>query len=471
MEGLLVFVFDSILKMNRFQSILDAQKANFFSNATKTYAWRIEQLERMERLLIDRQSEFKEALHDDFGKPPAEQVFELSVPLGVIKFFKENLKELMEPEEVKLPLGLSKQGHKGMIYREPFGPTLVIGPFNAPIILLVDPAVTALAAGNPVVLKPANSTANVASLFRKYIPQYFEPESVSIVTGGRNEISALLELPFDFIFFTGSSRVGKIVMKAAADNLTPVILELGGQNPTIVDDTANLDAAAKRICWGHNAISGQWCVAPGYVYVHEDVATDFIDKLCAETINMYGRNPQRSPDFARMITEQDAERVASYIIPEKVVLGGRYDIKSRFVEPTYLYPSTWDDPAMQQEVFGPVLPILPYNNLIETIEIIKSKPRPLAGYIFSENQENIQRFINSIPFGGGCINHTNLHSWIDALPFGGVGYSGMGKYYGKAGFDALSNTKSLFIGTTQAEIDVFPPYAEKDVKQTLKLFE
>lgn len=456
--------------MNKFQNILDVQKEFFYTDATKTYEWRMDQLNRMEKFLRDNQEAFCKALYQDFHKPSFEQLFEITVPLGVIKYYKDNLKQLMTPEQVEIPKGLEATGNRGIIYKEPFGSTLVIGPFNAPVLLLLDPAIAALAAGNPVVLKPANTTPTVAALFQELIPQYFEPEAVNIVTGGREEITELLQLPFDFIFFTGSSNVGKVVMRAAAENLTPIILELGGQNPTIVDETANLDIAVDRIAWGHNAISGQWCIAPGYVYVHESIAEEFIDRLKASIRKMYGDNPQESPDLARMISEHDAERVASYIIPEKVVIGGRYDVASRYVEPTVLYPSTWDDPALQQEIFGPVLPVMSYSDLREVAGIIKRKPKSLAAYIFSKNQQNIDYFLNSVSFGGGCINQTNLHCWIDSLPFGGVGYAGMGKYYGKAGFDALSNTKAMLVGNPDLELDVFPPYAGKDISASLSLF-
>ncbi|MEI3791263.1 MULTISPECIES: aldehyde dehydrogenase family protein [unclassified Chryseobacterium] len=457
--------------MNKYQSLFDTQKEFFYTDVSKTYQWRMDQLNRLEKMLLENQETFCQALKTDFNKPPFEQLFEITVPLGNIKYYKENLKQLMVPEAVAIPKGLEETGNKGIIYKEPFGVTLVIGPFNAPILLLLDPAIAALAAGNPVILKPANTTPTVAALFQELIPKYFEPEAVNIVTGGREEITALLELPFDFIFFTGSSAVGKVVMRAAAENLTPIVLELGGQNPTVVDETANLDIAVDRIVWGHMAISGQWCIAPGYVYVHESIADEFLDKLKASVVKMYGEDPSLSPDFARMISEHDTERVASYIIPEKVILGGRFDVKSRYVEPTILYPSTWEDPAMQQEIFGPVFPILVYKDLKEIVEIIKRKPKSLAAYFFSKNQQNIDYFLNSVSFGGGCINQTNLHCWIDSLPFGGVGYAGMGKYYGKAGFDALSNTKAMLIGNPDLELDVFPPYEGKDIAKNLSIFE
>ena len=456
--------------MQDFQSIFHKQSEFFLTDASKSYQWRIEQLDRMEKLLTENQEAFCQALYEDFGKPPVEQMLEISVPLGVINYYRKHLKQLMQPEEVELPEGLAASGNRGVIYKEPYGVTLVIGPFNAPILLLLDPAIAALAAGNPVILKPANTTRNTASLFENLVPKYFKPEAVVVVTGGREEITELLKLPFDFIFFTGSSRVGKIIMKAAAEHLTPVILELGGQNSTIVDETANLDIAADRIAWGHNALSGQWCIAPGYVYVHESVADEFLNRLKKAVRKMYGEDPMQSPDFARMISEKDTERVASYILPEKVILGGRFDIEKRYVEPTLLYPSAWEDPALQQEVFGPVLPIMPYRDLKDIVHIIKRKPKSLAAYIFSKNKKHIDYFLNAVSFGGGCVNQTNIHCWIETLPFGGVGKSGMGKYYGKAGFDALSNAKAMLIGNPDVELDIFPPYAEKDIWKNLSVF-
>lgn len=455
---------------NPFQNVFDKQHSSFFSNRTKSRDWRLDQLARMEQMLLDHRERWCDALFQDFHKPPFEQEFEISVPMGNIAYYRDNLDQLMAPEEIPISEGLAKLGHRGVIRREPFGVTLVIGPFNAPILLLLDPAIAALAAGNPVILKPANTTPATAALFAELIPQYFDPQDVSVVTGGREEISALLELPFDFIFFTGSSAVGKVVMRAAAENLTPVILELGGQNPTVVDETADLDQAADAIAWGHNAISGQWCIAPGYVCVHDSVADDFVEMLKASVTKMYGVDPAQSPDFARMISEKDTTRVASYIVPEKIVLGGRSDVAGRYVEPTLLYPSHWSDPAMQQEVFGPVLPILTYSVLGELIDKIKTREKPLAAYIFSQDEAAIERFLTSVSFGGGCVNLTNLHCWVGSLPFGGVGYSGMGKYYGKAGFDALSNAKSLLIAPAENGIDVYPPYAGKDIAAMLQPF-
>ena len=456
---------------NQFLELFDRQADHFQSDATKSIEWRIEQLDRMARMLDENREELCEALFADFRKPRFEQMVEINVPLGVVNFYRDNLEDLMRPEEVEIPSGLAATGHKGVIYKEPYGVTLVIGPFNAPILLLLDPAIAALAAGNPVILKPANSTPHTADILSKLIPKYFSPECVSIVTGGREEITDLLRLPFDFIFFTGSTAVGKIVMRAAAEHLTPVILELGGQNPTIVDETANIEIAAERIVWGHNAIAGQWCVSPGYVCAHESIADQLVDAMRKSIARMYGNDPQRSPDFARLISEQDAERVRSYILNDKVIAGGEADIGDRYVAPTILYPTAWEDPAMQQEIFGPVLPVLSYTDLKALMRKIKAKPKPLAAYVFSKRQKNIDNILHSLSFGGGCVNQTNIQSWVDSLPFGGVGLSGMGKYYGKAGFDALSNSKAMLIGNPDEELDIFPPYAEKDLSKVLAPFQ
>ncbi|MEM9427577.1 MAG: aldehyde dehydrogenase family protein, partial [Pseudomonadota bacterium] len=352
-----------------YQGLLDCQRENFLMDVTKTRAWRLDQPDRIARMLTEQEEAWKAALHTDFGKPPFEQMFEITVPLGNVTYYCEHLDDLMTPEEVSLSEGCKNAGHRGVIHKKPFGVTRVIGPFNAPILLLPDPAIAALAAGNPVILKPANTAPANAALFAELVPQYFEPENVAVVTGGRQEISVLLDLPFDFIFFTGSSTVGKVVMRAAAQHLAPVILELGGQNPTVADRTANLRVSADRIAWGHNAISGQWCIAPGYVYVHAAVADAFLSELKAALTRMCGENPIQSPDFARMISEKDTKLVASYILPEKIVHGGGFDIEQRFIDPTVLYPSTWDDTALQQEVFGPVLPVLPYSDLGEVIDV------------------------------------------------------------------------------------------------------
>src|SRR5476651_2433181 len=285
---------------NQFQKVFDKQKAYFLSDATKSYEWRIEQLTRLERMLGENAETFKEALATDFKTASFEPQQEIMVCLGSIAETKEKLQGWMKPEPVILPKRMSDTGHSAFIYREPYGVTLIIGPFNAPIVLLLEPLINALSAGNNAIVKPSESVSHVSATFAKLIPQYFEEEAVAVVTGGKETVTQLLELPFNFIFFTGSTKVGKVVMRAAAEHLTPVLLELGGQNPVLVDKSANLKEAARKIIWGGTAFAGQWCVRPGYIYVEESVADFFFFQAEDGIRDMYGDDPANSPDFSRI---------------------------------------------------------------------------------------------------------------------------------------------------------------------------
>jgi len=333
-----------------------------------------------------------------------------------------------------------------------------MGPFNGPLLSLLRPAITALAAGNTCILKVSDAP-NTGRLLMELVPQYFAPEAVVAITGGPTEVAELLRLPFDFIFFTGSTRVGKIVMRAAAENLTPVVLELGGQNPAIVDETANVRDAAKKLVWGATAWGGQWCTSPGYVYVHQRVADEFIAEGRKAVIEVYGENPKENPDYSRIISALEVRRLAQLVDREKVITGGGYDEAERYFEPTILYPVVWTDKVMQGEIFGPILPILRYSNLQDAISQIKSRPRPLAGYIFSTDQHSIDQFVSGLSFGGGAVNQTNVHVYLDSIPFGGVGESGIGSGNGKYGFDSMTHAKSILISPPDVNIaHVYPPF-------------
>src|SRR5215475_1469364 len=379
---------------SRFMDLFDRQKAYFNTNVTKSYEWRIDQLDRLSRMLSENMGALSEAVGSDFKTALSEKIFEVAAPLGVIEVTKAELRSWMQPVETPVPLFLAKSGHKGIVYREPYGVTLIIGPFNGPLLSLLRPAITALAAGNTCILK-VSEAPSTASLLLKLIPRYFEPEALAAVSGSREETAELLRLPFDFIFFTGSTRVGKIVMRAAAEHLTPVVLELGGQNPAIVDETANLKDAAKKIVWGAKAWGGQWCTSPGYVYVHESVADEFVAECKKAVIELYGDRPKENADYSQIINAREVKRLASLIDPKKVVTGGTYDEKSRYFDPTILYPVYWSDKVMQDEIFGPILPVLRYANLSDGIATIKARPKPLAGFIFSRNQTAIDTFISS----------------------------------------------------------------------------
>jgi aldehyde dehydrogenase (NAD+) len=304
------------------------------------------------------------------------------------------------------------------------------------------------------------------------IPKYFEPEALGAVVGGRETVTNLLKLPFDFIFLTGSVGVGKVVMRAAAEFLTPVLLELGGQNPAIVDETANLPDAAKKIVWGAMAWGGQWCTSPGYAVVHESIAEQFVAECKKAVVALYGADPKTNSDYSRVISPAAVERLASLIDPKKVVYGGKSDAVARYLDPTILYPISWSDKIMQDEIFGPLLPILTYYDLGKLLAKIKSLPKPLAGYVFSRNQQAIDRVLQSLSFGGGAVNQTNVFLFIESMPYGGVGTSGIGNYYGKYGYDSLTHAKSVLISPPDVAIDhLFPPYTKEKVQALDQWFE
>jgi aldehyde dehydrogenase (NAD+) len=440
------------------------QKDYFDSNITKSFEWRIEQLNRLARMLSENTNEFSEALSSDFKTALSEKVFEVAALLGLIEATKGNLKAWMEPTEVAIPKFLRASGHRGMVYHEPYGVMLIIGPFNAPLISLLRPAITALAAGNTCVLKVPEAPAT-AQLLLNLVPRYFEPRAVTAFAADPEQIARLLKLPFDFIFFTGSARVGRIIMRAAAEHLTPVLLELGGQNPALVDQTANLRDAAKKIMWGATAWGGQWCTSPGYAYVHESVAEEFVAECKRAVIELYGNDPSSNPDYSRIIDARAVKRLAALINPDQVVFGGRYDEEKRYFDPTILYPASWSDKIMQEEIFGPILPILTYSTITEAIQHIKRRPRPLAGYVFSQDSGVIDSFIANLSFGGGAVNQTNVHVFIDTMPFGGIGESGLGCANGKHGFDSLTHAKSILLSPTDVAIDhLYPPYTMEKVQ-------
>jgi acyl-CoA reductase-like NAD-dependent aldehyde dehydrogenase len=471
----------SKLKMSEFQPTPDwdsvqelflKQKAYFGTDATKTYEWRIDQLDRLVRMLKESYQRFADASYKDFKTASQENVFEVSACIATSEFAKSQLKEWMKPVEAPLPKFLAASAHKGMVYREPYGVTLIVCPFNGPLLLSLRPAVAALSAGNPCILKLSEALLATDELLLELIPKYFEPEALSAVIGGRETVTNLLKLPFDFIILTGSVGVGKVVMRAAAENLTPVLLELGGQNPAIVDETANVPDAAKKIVWGAMAWGGQWCTSPGYAVVHESVAEDFVAECQRAVIELYGTDPKSNSDYSRVISAAAVKRLASLIDPKKVVYGGKSDAPARYLDPTILYPISWSDKIMEDEIFGPLLPILTYSDLGKLLAKIKSLPKPLAGYVFSRNQRAIDQVLQSLSFGGGAVNQTNVFLFIESMPYGGVGTSGIGNYYGKYGYDSLTHAKSVLISPPDVAIDhLFPPYTKEKVQALDQWFE
>jgi aldehyde dehydrogenase (NAD+) len=445
--------------MNPFQELFDRQQSHFATGVTRSREWRIEQLDRMGRLIVENEAALQQAIGRDFKTASQEQIFETQACYGETLFQKSQLEEWMKPTEAPVPKALAATGHRGIVYRDPYGVALVMGPFNGPLLLLLRPAITALAAGNCCVLKLSMALEATSSLLMELVPKYFEPEAVVAVAGHREETTELLKLPFDFIFFTGSTSTGKVVARAAAENLTPVLLELGGQNPAVVDETANIKDAARKIAWGATAWGGQWCTSPGYAYVHESVAEEFVKEAKAALIEFYGEDPKANSDYSRVINAREVNRLAGLIDPKKIVIGGQSDPAARYLAPTIVYPVTWDDPIMEEEVFGPILPILTYRTLDEAFGKIAATPNPLAAFIFSRDQKTIDRFVGELSFGGGAVNQVNVHLFVETMPFGGVGASGMGHYYGKDGYNSLTHAKSMLVSPPDVEIEhLLPPY-------------
>src|ERR1700758_5590332 len=458
--------------MNKFQDIFDAQKALFASGITRTHEWRVDQLDRMARMIRENEGRFQKAMAKDFKTASQEYMFETGASAGESEIQKSQLKEWMKPVEAPIPRFLAKTGHKGIIYREPYGVALIIGPFNGPLLLLIRPALTALAAGNTCILTLSEALPATTEVLQEFIPKYFDPGAVTFVAGGKEQNTELLKLPLNFIFFTGSTHVGKIVARAPAETLTPVLLELGGMNPAVVDETANIPDAAKKIVWGAMAWGGQWCTSPGYAYVHESVAAAFVAEAKKALVELYSADPKSNPDYSRVISPSAVNRLASLIDPAKVVYGGKSDAAARYLDPTILYPISWSDKIMEDEIFGPLLPILVYSDIGALIAKIKSMPKPLAGYVFSRDQKAIDRVLRSVSFGGGAVNQTNVFLFIESMPYGGVGTAGIGNYYGKYGFDSLTHAKSVLISPPDVEIDhLFPPYTKEKVQALNQWFE
>jgi aldehyde dehydrogenase (NAD+) len=365
----------------------------------------------------------------------------------------------MAPVEVPVPRSFRASGHTAFVQRDPYGVALIMGPFNGPLLLMIRPALAALAAGNTCILKVHEELTATSPLLRELVAVYFDPAAVTTAPGDIPSTTEIFKLPFDFIFFTGSTKVGKIVARAAAEHLTPIILELGGQNPALVDETADIVLSAKKIAWGATAWGGQWCASPGYAYVHESVAEEFVAEAKKALVEMYGDDPQFNPDYSRIINPQAVDRLSGLLDPAKVVAGGRSDRDECYLDPTIVFPVSWDDEIMEDEIFGPILPVLTYRSLDEAFERMAATPTPPSGYVFSRNEATIDRFVTQLSFGGGAVNQSNIHLVIETMPFGGVGASGMGQYYGKDGFDMLTHAKSILVSPSDVAVDYFfPPY-------------
>ena len=423
--------------------------------------YRKETLIKLLNVIMTHEKEIIDALYSDFRKPAFEAVLtETNYVISELKDTVKNLHKWAKPKKV-FPSILNFPS-TDYIYKEPYGKVLIIAPWNYPFQLALCPLISAVAAGNQVILKPSELTPKTSGIIATIIEKVFSINHVEVVQGGLEVSQKLLAQRWDYIFFTGSVPVGKIVAKAAAENLTPVTLELGGKNPCIIDNTANLKLAAKRIVWGKFINAGQTCIAPDYILIQKDMKSHFMEFMKLEIAKAYGENPKLSPDYARIINEKNWLRLANMIDENKVVFGGQTDIEDRYISPTLIDESTVDSLIMKDEIFGPLLPIISYENDAEINTIISKYEKPLSLYVFTEDKKFAQKIIKNYSFGGGCINDTVVHFSNKRLPFGGVGHSGIGAYHGSLSFDTFSHRKAIVKKANWLDLPMrYAPYKDK----------
>lgn len=453
--------------LDRIPSVLSQQRSFFSTGQTQDIEFRLSQLRRLQQIIRERQDDILQALQADLHKPAYEAMMTELVVLQEIEHTLKHVRSWAKPKSV--PATLLQMPARGKIYPEPLGVVLIIGAWNYPFYLTIAPLIAAIAAGNCAIVKPSELAPHTSRIVAELIEKTFDPAYVKVIEGGIETSQALLAEKFDHIFFTGSPAVGKVVMAAAAQHLTPVTLELGGKSPCIVDQAVDLDIAARRIAWGKFLNAGQTCIAPDYVLVDRHIQPAFLSALKNQIQQLYPNGTAETSDYARLISDRHFVRVVELIQPDRILIGGETDAASRYIAPTVV-TAAWDDPVMQTEIFAPVLPILEYNTLTEAIEQINQRPKPLALYVFSQNRQVCDRVVRETSSGGVCINDTILHIAPPHLPFGGVGNSGMGQYHGKAGFDTFSHYKSVLARPFWLELPIrYPPYSGK-VKRWSWLF-
>ncbi|PPS45800.1 aldehyde dehydrogenase [Chroococcidiopsis sp. TS-821] len=440
--------------------IIRKQRVYFQNGKTKDVEFRIEQLKTLKRAIQENTEGIVDALKKDLRKPELETyATEISITRE-IDYALKHIRSWVKPKKVRIPL--EQLPGKGYIYPEPLGVVLIIGPWNYPFQLVIAPLIGAIAAGNCVIVKPSEIAPNTSAVVAQIIQKYFDPAYIAVVEGGIDISKQLLAEKFDHIFFTGGTAVGRIVMEAAAKHLTPVTLELGGKSPCIVDSDINLEHTARRIAWGKFINAGQTCIAPDYLLVHRQIKQQLLDSLQKVIREFYGEEPQQSSDYGRIINQKQFSRLVELLRDGKIVTGGSTDSRDLYIAPTIIDQVSLEMPVMQEEIFGPILPIIEYDDLSEAIAIINEKPKPLALYLFSRNRDIQQRVLQETSSGGACINDTVMHVGVSSLPFGGVGDSGIGKYHGKASFDTFSHEKSVLKKSFWLDLKWrYAPYAGK----------
>lgn len=444
--------------MTDLQKIVSAQHQYFQSGATKSLKFRKEQLRILKSQIGKFEEHLSNAVYEDFKKPPFE-TFETEIGLlySEIDFTLRNLEQWMSPKTVET--NLANVPARSYIQAEPFGVSLIIGAWNYPFLLTLHPLISAIAAGNTAIVKPSETAQRSSRAVNDLIQATFPGDYIYCAEGDHIVAQELLALRFDKIFFTGGPAVGKIVYKAAAEHLTPVTLELGGKSPAFVLPDANWKTTPKKLVWGKFINAGQTCVAPDYVLVHENDAPKLLEGLQKHIDKIHGANPAESEAYCRIVNDRHFERVSKLIEVSKIHCGGQTDATSRYIAPTVLYPVTWDDACMQEEIFGPVLPVIPYSDLDSAMAEVKKRPKPLALYVFSTSKKARKKILEPLSFGAAIQNDTLVHFANVHLPLGGVGNSGMGNYHGKYGFDAFSHYKSVMLRPSWPEPNIkYPPY-------------
>ena len=446
------------------QALLEQQRAHFFSGRTLPVQARIQALDRLEKAILDHEEDLYRALQADLGKSRMEAFLcEISLTLSELRYVRRHVRRWARKKPV-LP-SLAQFPGRCSVLPEPYGVVLILSPWNYPVLLTLEPLIGALAAGNCAVVKPSAYSPHTSAVLAALIGEALPPEHAAVVEGGRQENQCLLEQSFDYIFFTGSVAVGREVMTKAAAHLTPVTLELGGKSPCIVDETADLTVAARRIVFGKFLNCGQTCVAPDYVLVSRSVKEKFLSEISREIGRMYGPDPLQNPGYGKIINQKHFTRLVSLLDREKVVAGGGCDPERLRIAPTVLDGVTPEDPVMQEEIFGPILPVLTVDSLDQAIAFVRARPRPLALYLFTSDRTAERRVFRELSFGGGCVNDTILHLASSRLPFGGVGASGMGAYHGRYSFDTFSHLKGVLHASTAVDLPLrYPPYTPGQVK-------
>ncbi len=450
--------------------LIKAQRQFFNSGRTRSLDFRVKQLRTLRSAIIDNEAAILEACRSDMNKPPMEAyTSERGMVLNEIDHVARNLQYWAKPRRAKTPLlntrlfGIAQHFlASSYIYSEPYGVVLIMGPWNYPFQLTLNPLVGAIAAGNCSILKPSEVAPHSSAVIARIISENFDPAFISVIEGGPETAQALLTEKFDYIFFTGGTRIGKIVMEAAAKHLTPVTLELGGKNPCIVDTDVHVEHAARRIVWGKFFNAGQTCMTTDYILANRAIKKNLLESIKKTIKEFYGDDPAKSPDYARIINENHFERLSRLLKEGEIVIGGDTNSEDHYIAPTVIDNVSPEYAIMKEEIFGPILPVIEYELLNDAIAFVNERPKPLALFFFSKDKEKQERVLKETSAGGGCINETFVHEINFALPFGGVGASGIGKYHGKFSYDTFSNLKSIIKKSFLIDLTLrYPPYKDK----------